>query len=247
MPYMVQNYKHMNIIISGYGRMGKEVEKICLNKNYDIIAKIDAANDWKKLQNIDCTNAVIVDFSIPDIAIDNFLASFKLGIPIVTGTTGWYSQFDNIVEQCKKQNGSFFYAPNFSIGVNLFFKANKQLANLMSKFSNYTVIINETHHIHKVDAPSGTAIAVADGIISQNDKINSWMLDNNANCNTVPIYASRKGEVTGLHEVVYESGEDLILLKHEAKNRQGFAIGAVMAAEFIVGKKGVYSMDDLLG
>lgn len=226
--------------------MGKEVEKICLKRNHDIIAIVDTGNDWKNLSTINYSNAVVIDFSIPEQAITNYQRCFELGLPIVTGTTGWYDSFDAITQQCIKHNGTFFYAPNFSIGVNIFLKANEQLARLMSGISNYDVHINETHHIHKLDAPSGTAIAVADGIINEYSGINNWSLNKKEKSNSLPIFSFREGEVTGKHEVVYESDVDSLTLTHSAKNRSGFALGAVLAAEFVLGKHGVFNMDELL-
>ena len=236
----------MDIIISGYGRMGKEVEKVCRKLKHRIIAIVDNESDWQKLPIINASTTVVIDFSMPNVAINNYLRCFNLGIAVVTGTTGWYEKFDKVSEQCNIHNGTLFYATNFSIGVNLFFKANTYLAQLMSGFNNYDIHINETHHIHKVDAPSGTAITTAEGIIAENKKLDSWELNKNDSDNSLPIFSIREGEITGRHEVVYESDEDKIILKHEAKNRSGFALGAVLAAEFVVGKKGVYNMDNLL-
>lgn len=236
----------MDIIISGYGRMGKAVEKVCTKRNHRIIARIDNTNDWKQLSDIDHSSAVVIDFSLPNVAINNFQRCFKLGLPIVTGTTGWQDKFDNVKQECKLHNGTFFYAPNFSIGVNIFFKANTFLAKLMSGMSNYKVHINETHHIHKIDAPSGTAITAARGIIKEDKNLTTWSLNSSTIKNQLPIFSFREGEVTGKHEIVYESDEDNIILQHEAKNRDGFALGAVLAAEYIFGKTGVFNMDDLM-
>ena len=236
----------MDIIISGYGRMGKEVEKICLHRNHKIIAKIDNEKDWHALSNSELKNTVVIDFSTPEVALANFTNCFKLGIPVVTGTTGWYNNFEKVVNECNTLSGSFFYATNFSIGVNFFFIVNTYLAELMSKFTNYNVSINETHHIHKLDAPSGTAITIAEGITNEYNNLNSWTLDKNYSANQLPITSIRKGEITGIHVVNYESNEDIISISHEAKNRSGFALGAVLAAEFMVGKIGVYNMDELL-
>lgn len=236
----------MDIIISGYGRMGKEVEKICEKRNHKIIARIDQTIDWEQISPVDHSSAVVIDFSMPDVAITNFQLCFKLGLPIVTGTTGWYDKLDEVKEHCHDNNGTFFYAPNFSIGVNIFFKANTYLAKLMSSMDNYKVHINETHHIHKVDAPSGTAIAAAKGIINEHKHLTTWSLDKIEAENKLPVFSTREGEVTGEHEVVYESDEDKIILKHEANNRNGFALGSVLAAEYVFGKTGVYNMDDLM-
>ncbi len=235
----------MDIIISGYGRMGKEVEKICRIRNHNIIAFIDNSDDWANIPVI-TQDTVIIDFSLPDVVLDNISKAFDLGIPIVTGTTGWDNKLKEIELKCKTLSGTLFYAPNFSIGVNIFLRTNAFLAKLMSNGNNYSVKINETHHIHKVDAPSGTAIATANGIIDNNPNIDMWALNDENQEKKVPIFASREGEVTGKHDVIYESGVDKITLSHEAKNRGGFALGAVLAAEFIVDKKGVFTMDNLL-
>jgi len=234
----------MDIIISGYGRMGKEVEKVCLKKNHNIIARLDNENDWTNLPK-DINSAVIIDFSLPDIVTSNITKAFTLKIPIVTGTTGWHDQLERITEECKKEYGTLFYAPNFSIGVNVFLRTNAYLSRIMSKVDGYSVKIDETHHIHKLDAPSGTAIATADVVIENNDKILGWSLDK-VEEDTIPIYATREGEVTGNHAVTYESDVDKLILSHKAKNRSGFALGAVLAAEFVSNKKGVFTMDDLL-
>ena len=237
----------MDIIISGHGRMGKEVENICLKRNHNIICIIDNNDDWNKLMNIDFSSAVVIDFSEPDKAKNIFIKCFEMGIPLVTGTTGWYDDFEEVIEFCNNKDGTFFYAPNFSIGANLFFRANAQLAKLMEGVENYKVRINETHHIHKIESPSGTAISTAKGIIENNVELKGWCLDCKDGNDNIPIYSTREGEVTGKHQVVYDSEIDSITLTHEAKNRSGFTLGAVLAAEFIFGKKGIYNMDDLLG
>ena len=225
--------------------MGKEVEKICLKRNHRVIAIIDNENEWHKLDDIDYSQTVVIDFSLPNEAINIFNVCFKLGLPIVTGTTGWYDEMEKVKKLCIENNGTFFYAPNFSIGVNIFFKTNQYLAKLMSGVDNYNVHINETHHIHKIDAPSGTAIATAEGIISNNPKLLHWKLNDETE-NSIPIYSIREGEVTGKHDVIYQSDVDSITLIHEAKNRGGFALGAVLAAEFIQNRKGFFTMNDLL-
>ena len=234
----------MDIIISGYGRMGKEVEKICKERNHNIIAIIDNRDQWSNL-SLTNNNAVIIDFSLPNSVIENISRAFDLKIPIVTGTTGWYDKLESISELCNTNNGTLFYAPNFSIGVNIFFQVNKYLAKLMNGVDDYQAKINETHHKHKVDSPSGTAISTANGILGVNDSLNSWSL-NKKEPNSITIYSSREGEVTGKHEVVYDSPVDTISLLHDAKNRSGFAIGAVMAAEFIKEKKGIFNMEDIM-
>lgn len=234
----------MNIIISGYGRMGKEVEKISNKRGHKIIAKIDRKEDWIKLKDL-TDNAVIIDFSIPEVVLGNILSAFELKIPIVTGTTGWYDKLEYITDKCNETSGTLFWAPNFSIGVNLFLKTNAYLSKLMNKVDGYSVKIDETHHIHKLDAPSGTAITTAEVIMGDSKKYNDWILEKEES-GKIPIYAKREGEVTGKHDVVYESEVDKILVSHEAKNRSGFALGAVLAAEFVLNKTGVFIMDDML-
>ncbi len=236
----------MKIVISGYGKMGKEVEAIAQKRGHQVIAKIDRSNEWDKFDAIQSQADVVIDFSQPEVVVDNLKRCFQAGVPIVTGTTGWYGQMEEVVHNCKAQKATLFYAPNFSIGVNIFFRANRQLAKLMAGTEGYSVQIDETHHIHKLDAPSGTAIQIAEGIISQNPNINKWVNKVSGLPSALSILSKREGEVTGTHEVTYDSEVDVITLKHEAKNRSGFALGAVLAAEFVQGKQGVFTMDDLL-
>jgi 4-hydroxy-tetrahydrodipicolinate reductase len=236
----------MKIIISGYGRMGREVEKIALRRGHQIIAKIDKKSDWKNLDPRRVNDAVVIDFSFPDVVVENITSCFKLGIPVVTGTTGWYDQLREVKNKCNHYDATLFYAPNFSIGVNLFFKANKQLAKLMTGREAYKVSMKETHHIHKLDAPSGTALKAANDIIETIDNLSGWVSQQEDNINKLPIISVREGEVPGTHEVIYESEADKLTLIHEAKNRSGFALGAILAAEFVANKKGIFTMDDLL-
>lgn len=236
----------MKIIISGYGRMGKEVEKVALSRDHKVIAKADNHSDWDKLDKNNIRNAVVIDFSFPDAAVENMVRCFKLGVPVVTGTTGWYDQFGEVKDQLNHYDGTLFYAPNFSIGVNLFFKANRQLARLMSGRESYKVSMREIHHIHKLDAPSGTALKAAKDIIEINDRLTGWVNQKEDIGDKLPIASIREGEVPGIHEVIYDSDADRLVLRHEAKNRSGFARGAVLAAEFVLGKKGIFTMDDLL-
>lgn len=235
----------LNIVISGYGKMGREVEKVARRKNHNIVAKLDNEEDWKQFIRSHTKADVVIDFSVPRAAVELFLRCFELNIPLVTGTTGWYDRKDEILQVCKKMNATFFYAPNFSIGTNLFFYTNKKLAEVMNRVDGYDVSITETHHIHKLDAPSGTAIQVANEIIGEMDRLNGWLLEKKQD-DKIPVKSIRQGEVTGIHEVVWKSDADEIVLKHEAKNRTGFAQGAVLAAEFIQEKKGIFTMKELL-
>jgi 4-hydroxy-tetrahydrodipicolinate reductase len=236
----------LKIVISGYGRMGKEVEKAALSAGHTIIAKIDNKHDWEKFIQSNQKADVVIDFSMPSVAMDVFSKCFNLGIPLVTGTTGWYDYKEKVFSLCHKKEAAFFYAPNFSIGVNLFFYTNRKLASIMNRVKGYRVSISETHHIHKIDKPSGTAIQTANDIISQSNNLNGWQLSGNPPPDKIPIESLREGEVTGTHQVVWKSDADEIELKHKAFNRTGFAQGAVMAAEYIQGKKGIFTMNDLL-
>ncbi len=237
----------MKIVISGYGKMGKEVEKIALSRKHAISAKLDTDKDWEKYSGLITSADVVIDFSMPGVVVDNIFRCFDLGLPVVTGTTGWYDRLAEVRKVCEEKNGVLFYAPNFSIGVNLFFKVNAYLAKLMSGVEGYKVRVEETHHIHKLDAPSGTAIKLAESIIANNEHIRKWIGHETGEPEELPVISFREGEVPGTHVVTWYSDADRITLKHDAKNRSGFALGAVLAAEFLIGKKGVFTMEDLLG
>jgi len=236
----------MKVVISGYGRMGKMISGIAEERNHEIFAVIDNTDDWKKLQHVSLQDVVIIDFSMPAVAVENLYKSFDLGVPIVTGTTGWYDRLIEVKSACNDKNGTLFYAPNFSLGVNLFFYTNKLLAKAMAQVEGYRCSMEEIHHIHKLDAPSGTAIKIAEDIIGVNPALSRWVGNESSKEDELPVVSIREGEVPGTHEVVYESDEDRITLKHEAKSRRGFALGAVLAAEFVLGKTGIFTMDDYL-
>jgi 4-hydroxy-tetrahydrodipicolinate reductase len=236
----------VKIILSGYGKMGKEVEKIALERNHHIIAIVDTEFDWDQILEKSLHADVVIDFSLPSTVINNIKNSFKLNIPIVTGTTGWYNQLQEIKTLCLTNNQTLFYSPNFSIGVNVFFEINKRLAQLMNTQEQYEVSIEETHHIQKLDAPSGTAITLAKDIINNIDRKKNWIKTNEKTDSTFEIKSKRIDNITGIHSVIYESPIDIIEIKHTAKNRRGLALGAVNAAEWVIGKKGIYEMKDLL-
>jgi len=189
---------------------------------------------------------VAFEFTNPESAVQNFLDAFKQNVPVVSGTTGWLEHWDLVSEACRNFDGALFYASNFSLGVNLFFKMNRMLAELMARFPDYQAHIEEIHHTKKLDAPSGTAISLANQIIESNKKLTSWKLNPYSEHNKLPVFSIREGQVTGTHSVHYVSEIDKLSIRHEAFNRQGFAIGAIMAAEFLIGKKGIFGMDDLL-
>ncbi|HRW22243.1 MAG TPA: 4-hydroxy-tetrahydrodipicolinate reductase [Bacteroidales bacterium] len=232
----------MKIALIGYGKMGKEIEKIAVERKHEIVARIDKHN-FQELNSLKAD--IAIEFTQPDSAPVNYKKMFDQNIPVVSGTTGIASEFDNIVKYCNEKKASFFYATNFSVGVNIFFSINKLLAKLTENY-NYKCNISETHHIHKMDAPSGTAISIADDIISQNRNFIKWELKNSVSDNVLPIESFREGEVTGTHSVKWQSEIDEIEIKHKAYTRKGFAFGAVLAAEFLIGKTGVYGMKDLL-
>jgi len=233
----------MKIALLGYGRMGKEIEKIALQKGHEIVLRIQGDEKY------DITLAdIAIDFSIPEAAFKNITNCFQNNVPIVSGTTGWLENYTDAIAICKENNGSFIYASNFSIGVNIFFELNQQLAKMMKSLDDYSIKLEEIHHTKKLDAPSGTAITLAEGIIGNSSK-STWELKENQieiNENSIPIIAKRIPEVPGTHIVSYESEIDAIEIKHTAHNRKGFALGAVIAAEWLVNKKGVYTMKDVL-
>lgn len=230
----------MNIGLFGYGKMGQMIEQIAQSRGHTIVAKVDAGVEEVDYKNID----VAIDFSTPDAAFNNITTCFKNNIPVISGTTGWLSNYDKAVGTCNETNGAFIYASNFSLGVNVFFELNSYLAKMMSNLNQYKVEMEEIHHTQKLDAPSGTAITLADGIIENTEYI-GWELDTSEK-KKIPIISKREGSVPGTHSISYESTVDNIEIKHTAHNREGFALGAVIAAEWIQGKTGVFSMKDVL-
>ena len=236
----------MKIALIGYGKMGKTIEQIALNRGHQIVSIVDI-NNPEEFQSANFKSAdVAIEFTTPATAFDNYMKSFAVGGPVVSGTTGWLDRIGEIKEKCEKEGKTFFYASNFSIGVNIFFALNKYLAKIMNNFPSYNISMTETHHIHKLDAPSGTAITLAEGIIENVDRKDRWTLETAEQPTDLPIHAIREGEVPGIHEVTYESDVDYISIRHDAKSRAGFALGAVVAAEFTAGKKGFLGMDDML-
>ncbi|MGD1891567.1 MAG: 4-hydroxy-tetrahydrodipicolinate reductase [Cyclobacteriaceae bacterium] len=240
----------MHILLIGYGKMGKTIEQIAVSRNHTIVERIDQHNPdlWSGLQSnlVD----VAIEFSQPDAAVANIRQCLERGIPIVSGTTGWLSQREEIEAFCLKQGGTFFYASNFSIGVNLFFRLNEYLAQLISAYSAYEASVEETHHTEKKDAPSGTAISIAEGMLTHLP-LKEWFLQTSETTEEkekLPIRAYREVQVPGTHVVRYQSEEDTIEIKHTAHSRQGFALGAVLVAEWIVQhqKTGVLTMNDFL-
>lgn len=239
----------MKIALLGYGKMGKEIEKAALERNHEIVLVIDENNIRElTIPNLKLAN-VAIDFSTPSTAFQNIIKCFEADVPVVSGTTGWLDKFDMVREICIREKRSLFYTSNYSLGVNIIFALNKYLAGIMNKFPEYNVAIREIHHIHKLDAPSGTAISLAEGIISNVERKKSWELEtgsNAGNSESINITAVREDEVPGTHFITWESDIDTIEISHTAKSRKGLALGAVLAAEFIKNRKGVYSMADML-
>ena len=229
----------MKIVLLGYGKMGKEIEKISLKRKHEIIFKIDKDSNIKNISGAD----VAINFCTPETAVKNIEFGLKNSIPVVSGTTGWLSDLSKIQKLSKISNTSFLYSSNFSLGVNLFFDLNKKLADIMKKHDQYDLSIEEIHHVQKVDKPSGTAITIANGIIEKG-KYKNWSTDNEKN--SIQIESKRIDKVHGTHIVNYSSTIDSIEIKHTAKNRKGFALGAVLAAEWIIDKKGVFQMSDVI-
>ena len=236
----------MRIALLGYGKMGKAIEEIALQKGHSVALKIDDQNlDDLTKENIRKAD-VAIEFTTPESAAQNILLCFDAGIPVVCGTTGWLAQMNLIKEKCIEANGSFLYASNFSIGVNIFFEINKKLALLMKHQPNYDVSIEEIHHIQKKDAPSGTAVTLAEEIISTSGEKNKWVNNMSENKNELSIVSKRLDAIAGTHIVRYASDIDDMEIMHTAHNRKGFAAGALLAAEFIYNKKGIFTMGDVL-
>ena len=226
----------MKIALFGYGKMGKEIEQIALQRNHTIFLKIDKENS-KSLTKEQLKQAdVAIEFSTPDTVIGNIYKCFEAQLPIVVGATGWYNKFEEIKSYCLKENHSLFYATNFSLGVNLFFKMNEKIAKMMNKFSDYEVTMQEIHHIHKLDKPSGISITTAEKILANHNQNNKWSIDKKGDADLF-IDVVREDEVPGTHTVFYKSEVDEISLSHKAYNRKGFALGAILAASFYTTRK----------
>jgi 4-hydroxy-tetrahydrodipicolinate reductase len=242
----------MKIALIGYGKMGKIIEKIAIDRGHTIVLKIDKENAAtvtdEQLKEAD----VAIEFTMPQSAVTNMEWCFRNRVPVVVGTTGWTQQLDEVKKMCKSNKGALFFASNFSLGVNLFFRLNERLAELMKPYPEYRAVLEEIHHVHKLDAPSGTALTLAEGVLGKMDRTKSWKsyLENcppATPADELPVVSKRTGEVPGTHTVTYTSSVDRISITHEAFSREGFALGAVIAAEWMPGKKGVFGMDDLLG
>ncbi|MGY8932912.1 MAG: 4-hydroxy-tetrahydrodipicolinate reductase [Flavobacteriales bacterium] len=230
----------MKIALLGYGKMGKIIEKLAIEKGHTISSKINRDSSKEELLKAD----IAIEFSTPEAAVSNIKFCLENGIPIVSGTTGWLAHYDEMIKLCENRNGSFIYASNFSVGVHLFFSINKYVSNLMKPWKDYQVSIEEIHHTQKLDAPSGTAITLAEEIVANSDKKN-WKL-NGTEEEDIKITAKRINDIKGSHIINYDSNIDTISIKHEAHSRNGFALGAILAAEWLADKKGIFTMKDVL-
>lgn len=236
----------MNIALIGYGKMGRTIEKIAKERGHNIVAVIDADN----IQDIDSdafrSADVAIEFTTPSTAFDNYLKAFAQGVKVVSGTTGWTARIDEIKEKCENEGATFFWTSNFSIGVNIFFALNAFLDRVMDKFPAYHPSMEEIHHIHKLDHPSGTAISLARDVMNSTERINGWTEETPAQPDQLVIDHKREGEVPGTHIVKWDSAVDTITIEHRAKSREGFALGAVVAAEWVATEKGFLTMDRLM-
>ena len=236
----------MKLAIIGYGKMGHEIEQVALERGHQVIVTIDNETEWSERLGLVESADVAIEFSHPSVALNNIQRTLETGIPLVCGTTGWYAAIESITNLCNKKNGAFFYASNYSIGVNLFMAINKKLAQLMENHNDYDVVMEETHHIYKADAPSGTAITLAEDIMDNNHSKTSWTIELPAQKQELFIKPIRHRNTPGIHTVCWESPIDVIEITHTAKGRRGFALGAVIAAEWLKERKGIYTMKDLL-
>ena len=235
----------MKLALIGYGKMGKEIEKIALSRGHEIVSIIDVNNiedfDSKAFKSAD----VAIEFTMPQVALENYRKAFAANVKVVSGTTGWLEHIDEIKKAC--ENGkTLFWASNFSLGVNIFFALNAYLAKIMNEFPSYNVMMEEVHHTQKLDAPSGTAITLAEDILANIDRKTKWVKEDAKSADELAIYSIREGEVPGIHSIMYESEVDSILITHDAKSRKGFALGAVLAAEFTAVNSGFLGMKDML-
>ena len=235
----------MKIALIGYGKMGHEVERVARSQGHEVVVTVDNEREWQERLDQVKNADVAIEFSQPDKAVDNILRCFALHLPIVVGTTAWYDRLEEIRQRCLAEGQSLFYAPNFSIGMNIMFLLNKQLA-LFAAHYGYELSVDETHHIHKLDKPSGTAAKLANDIIAESHCYDRWCLDKAPDTHTLPVTAHREGEVFGIHSVTARSSADRITLTHEAFSREGLAKGALAAAQYLLGKEGCYTMEDLL-
>jgi 4-hydroxy-tetrahydrodipicolinate reductase len=237
----------MKIALIGYGKMGHAIEEIALQRGHEIVLKVGIENVQDNTTDNIRKADVAIEFTGPEIAFDNVIRCLEAGVPVVSGSTGWLQRFEEAKTYCNKKNGALLYASNFSVGVNIFFAINKKLAELMAPHKEYDVLLTEIHHTQKKDAPSGTAITLAEGILQSIEQKKKWVNEASKSPEELQIISERIDPAPGTHTITYTSDIDDIEIKHTAHNRKGFATGAVLAAEFLHNKKGIYSMSDVLG
>lgn len=236
----------MKIALIGYGKMGRTIERIAQSRGHEIVCKIDIENPQDFESEAFGSADVAIEFTTPATAVDNYYKAFAQGVPVVSGSTGWTARMPEIKQLCDDGKATFFWTSNYSLGVNVFFALNKYLSALMDNFVNYTPSMKEIHHIHKLDHPSGTAITLAEGLIDKVTRIDAWTEDENAPSSSLSIGHEREGEVPGTHIISWDSDVDTITIEHRAKSREGFALGAVVAAEWVKGRKGFLTMEQLM-
>ena len=236
----------MNLALIGYGKMGHIIEQVARQRGHQIVCIIDKDNQADFASAAFASADVAIEFTMPAVAVDNYRRAWAAGVPVVSGTTGWTAQLPAIRREVEQGGYTLFWSSNFSLGVNIFFELNRHLAQLMNRFPNYEPSLTEIHHTEKKDAPSGTAITLAEGILAELPRKEKWVLGAKTSDSELPIEAIRQGQVPGTHTVRYDSAEDCITITHEAKSRAGFALGAVLAAEFVKGRKGFFTMHDML-
>ncbi len=239
--------RNMKIALLGYGKMGRAIEQLAIAAGHEIGLRVQSSNADELGLDTLRGHDVAIEFSRPDTAFDNIMLSLEAGVPIISGTTAWLDRLEEVYNHCEAKKGAFLYASNFSLGVNLFFVLNQRLAGLMKDYPSYQVRVEEEHHTEKLDAPSGTAITLAEGLLPILPEKTDWSYPPGSQKETIPILAERIPEVPGTHRVIYENEIDSIQIQHLAKSREGFARGALLAAEWIVGKQGIFSMQDVLG
>ena len=236
----------MKIALIGYGKMGHTIERVAMSRGHEIVCIVDVDSQENFETDSFASADVAIEFTSPSSAVSNIRKAWKADVPVVSGTTGWHDELPALKSELLREDKGLFWSSNYSIGVNLFMEVNRQLASMMNKYESYAIRMSETHHIHKLDAPSGTAITLAEDILERVDRVQGWMLGGEVGTPNIPIESIREGEVPGIHTVTYESDVDNIMISHSAKSREGLALGAVLAAEFMQGKKGYYTMRDML-
>lgn len=237
----------MKIALLGYGKMGKAIAELAKERGHSIAVAIDNEQEWEQRGCMLAECDVAIEFTTPATAVQNIGRCFDRDVPVVVGTTGWYDSYDMVCDRCRREGKAIFTATNFSIGMNIVFELNRRLAQMMNRYPEYGASITETHHIHKLDSPSGTAITLANDAIAALDRMDGWHEQGRGDkSRSLPVASIREGEVAGIHEVVYDSDIDRVALVHQAKSRKGLALGAVLAAEFLCGKSGCYTMKELL-